>query len=94
MIPLVVLQQNVVFRRMLFDSTGTKKIAAIASYVIEALEQGRILVVDELDSSIHFKLTRAIVAMFNNELNTGAQNPAGFRKRAKKAVVPEYYKYF
>jgi len=58
---------------MVFDSTGTKKIAAIASYVIEALEQGRILVVDELDSSIHFKLTRAIVAMFNNELNTNAQ---------------------
>lgn len=58
---------------MLFDSTGTKKIAAIASYVIEALEHGRILVVDELDSSIHFKLTRAIVAMFNNELNTNAQ---------------------
>ena len=53
---------------MVFDSTGTKKIAAIASYVIEALEQGRILVVDELDSSIHFKLTRAIVAMFNNEI--------------------------
>ena len=58
---------------MLFDSTGTKKIAAIASYVIEALEQGRILIVDELDSGIHFKLTRAIVAMFNNELNTNAQ---------------------
>ncbi len=58
---------------MLFDSTGTKKIAAIASYVIEALEQGRILIVDELDGSIHFKLTRAIVAMFNNELNTNAQ---------------------
>ena len=29
--------------------------------------------IDELDSSIHFKLTRAIVAMFNNELNTEAQ---------------------
>lgn len=58
---------------MIFDSTGTKKIAALASYVIEGLEQGRILVVDELDSSIHFKLTRAIVAMFNNELNTNAQ---------------------
>ncbi len=58
---------------MLFDSTGTKKIAAMASYVIEALEKGRILVVDELDSSIHFKLTRATVAMFNNELNTDAQ---------------------
>ena len=58
---------------IIFDSTGTKKIAAMASYVIEALEQGRILVVDELDSSIHFRLTRAIVAMFNNELNTDAQ---------------------
>ena len=32
-----------------------------------------ILVVDELDSSIHFKLTRAIVTMFNNELNENAQ---------------------
>lgn len=58
---------------MLFDSTGTKKIAALAGYVIEGLEQGRILVIDELDSSIHFKLTRAIVAMFNNELNVDAQ---------------------
>nr|WP_277935179.1 AAA family ATPase [Parablautia muri] len=58
---------------VLFDSTGTKKIAALASYIIEGIEQGRILVVDELDSSIHFKLTRAIVAMFNNELNTDAQ---------------------
>lgn len=58
---------------LIFDSTGTKKIAALASYIIEGLEKGRILVVDELDSSIHFKLTRAIVAMFNNELNTNAQ---------------------
>lgn len=58
---------------ILFDSTGTKKIVSLASYIIEGIEQGRILVIDELDSSIHFKLTRAIVAMFNNELNTDAQ---------------------
>ncbi len=58
---------------LLFDSTGTKKIAALASYIIEGIEHGKILVVDELDSSIHFKLTRAIIAMFNNELNQGAQ---------------------
>ena len=56
-----------------FDSTGTKKITALASYVINALKQGHILVVDELDSSIHFKLTRAIISMFNNELNDNAQ---------------------
>ena len=58
---------------MLYDSTGTKKMAAIASYVIDALENGRVLVVDELDNSLHFKLTRAIIAMFNNELNAEAQ---------------------
>ena len=58
---------------LLFDSTGTKKMAALASYIIEALETGRILIIDELDSSIHFKLTRAIVAMFNNALNDRAQ---------------------
>lgn len=58
---------------LLFDSTGTKKIAALASYVVSALKNGLILVVDELDSSIHFRLTRSIVSMFNNELNDKAQ---------------------
>ena len=58
---------------ILFDSTGTKKIAALASYVLNALEQGRILVIDELDSSLHFKLTREIIAMFNNEMNRKTQ---------------------
>lgn len=58
---------------MLYDSTGTKKMAALASYVIDALENGRILIVDELDNSLHFRLTRAILVLFNNELNTSAQ---------------------
>lgn len=58
---------------IIFDSLGTKKFASLASYIIEALEKGKILFVDELDSSLHFKLTRAIVALFNNELNKKAQ---------------------
>ena len=58
---------------MIFDSTGTKKIIALSSYIIDALENGKTLVIDELDSSIHFKLARAIVSMFNNELNNKAQ---------------------
>ena len=60
-------------RSLTFDSTGTKKMVAIASYIIEALSEGKILVVDEIDSSLHFKLTRAIVSLFNNELNACAQ---------------------
>lgn len=58
---------------LIFDSTGTKRIVALSSYIVEALEYGRILIIDELDSGLHFKLTRAIVAMFNNELNDKAQ---------------------
>lgn len=58
---------------LLTDSTGTKKMAALASFVVSALKKGQILVIDELDSSIHFKLTRAVVSMFNNELNDNAQ---------------------
>ncbi|MCX4362480.1 MAG: ATP-binding protein [Clostridia bacterium] len=58
---------------LIIDSTGTKKMVSLASYIVQALDEGKILVVDELDSSLHFKLTRAIVSLFNNELNTKAQ---------------------
>ena len=73
MLHLASVYKGVMVPSMLFDSTGTKKMAALASYVIEALENGRILVIDELDSSLHFRLTRAIIALFNNELNRNAQ---------------------
>lgn len=56
-----------------FDSIGTRKIASLASYLIEALDEGKTLFVDELDSSLHFKLTRAIISLFNNSLNKNAQ---------------------
>ena len=58
---------------VIFDSLGTKKFAALASYVIEAIEQGKIIIIDELDSSLHFKITRSIISMFNNIINTKAQ---------------------
>lgn len=56
-----------------YDSIGTQKVVAIASYIVDSLKNGKTLVVDELDSSLHFKMTRAIVALFNNELNKKAQ---------------------
>ena len=73
MLHLASVYKGVMVPSMLFDSTGTKKMAALASYVIEALENERILVIDELDNSLHFRLTRAIIALFNNELNRNSQ---------------------
>ena len=64
-IRLVSIYRGIAVPSIIFDSTETIKIAALASYIIEGL--------DELDSSIHFKLTRAAVAMFNNELNANAR---------------------
>lgn len=60
-------------KSLFYDSTGTKKIIALASYIVEAIRDDKILVVDELDSSLHYNLTRAIVSMFLNELNNKAQ---------------------
>ena len=58
---------------ILYDSTGTKKVAALASYCLDALTNGHILLVDELDSSLHSCLTRAIICLFHNERNEKAQ---------------------
>lgn len=56
-----------------FDSTGTKKIVWLASYIVEALEQGKTLILDELDSGLQFKLSRALISLFNNLINVSAQ---------------------
>ena len=58
---------------LLFDSTGTKKIEAIASYIYDALVDGKTLIIDEIDNGLHYKLTRSIVALFNNIINNKGQ---------------------
>lgn len=58
---------------LLFDSSGTKKIEAISSYIMEAFQSGKTLFVDELDNGLHFKLTRSIVSLFNNLANQKGQ---------------------
>lgn len=73
MLHLVSVYNGVPVPSIIYDSTGTKKMAALASYIIGALKKSRILIVDELDNSLHFRLTRAIINLFNNELNENAQ---------------------
>ncbi len=70
---IVSVYKNKSFSSYEYDSVGTKKFASLASYIIDAIEKGKILIIDEIDSSLHFKLTRAIVSLFNNSINTKAQ---------------------
>ena len=46
------------------ESDGTKKLFALASFFVEALHQGRVLVFDELDAQLHPHLTQALVRLF------------------------------
>lgn len=57
----------------LFDSSGTQKIVALAGFIYDALANDKILVIDELSDGLHHIISRAIVSMFNNELNKGSQ---------------------
>lgn len=73
LLKLVTYHKNKAVPFVLFDSTGTKKIAAVASYIIKNIKNGGTLFIDELDSGLHFKLSRAIIAMYNNLSNTNGQ---------------------
>lgn len=58
-----------------FESAGTQRLFAYAGPVLEAIEQGRLLVIDELDRSLHPLLARFIVRLVHN--------PAVSRKAAQ-----------
>jgi AAA15 family ATPase/GTPase len=54
-----------------FESAGTQKFAHIAGPILDVLEKGSILVIDELDTKLHPELTERLILMFhNNEINT------------------------
>ncbi len=57
------------------ESNGTQRFFALAGPIIDALDNGLVLVIDELDCSMHPNLTRKIIELFNSsELNAkGAQ---------------------
>jgi len=54
------------------ESAGTKKFLALAGPFLEALTTGSILFVDELETRLHTRLTRALVSQFNSYTNTPA----------------------
>ena len=49
-----------------FESKGTKKFLTLAGPIIDALENGKVLVIDELSSKLHYQLSDYIVRLFNS----------------------------
>ena len=58
---------------VLFDPIGTRKLISLAGYIYESIVNGGVLVIDQLDSSLHHVILRAIIALYNNDLNKKAQ---------------------
>jgi uncharacterized protein len=48
------------------ESTGTMKLVGLATFVVDALQNGSVIIVDELDKSMHPLLTRMIIRLFHN----------------------------
>lgn len=48
------------------ESDGTQRLYGLAAPVLDVLREGRVLVVDELDSSLHTLLVRRLVSMFHD----------------------------
>jgi AAA15 family ATPase/GTPase len=51
------------------ESAGTQKLVKLTGPLLDALETGKILIVDELDARMHPLLTRVIVSLFNSPAN-------------------------
>ncbi len=48
------------------ESTGTMKLVGLAGIVAQALDDGSVIIMDELDKNLHPLLTRMIIGLFHN----------------------------
>ncbi|OIO66610.1 hypothetical protein COY28_06510 [Candidatus Woesearchaeota archaeon CG_4_10_14_0_2_um_filter_57_5] len=56
------------------ESEGTQKIISLLGPLFDALDNGKVAIIDELESSLHPNLTRSLIRLFNSRKNTkGAQ---------------------
>ncbi|MBC8754808.1 ATP-binding protein [Kordia sp. YSTF-M3] len=55
------------------ESEGTQKLFELSPFIYDALNQGRVLIIDEFDARFHPLLTRKILELFNSNENTRSQ---------------------
>ncbi len=55
------------------ESAGTRRLLILAGSIFKALDTGSLMIVDELDASLHTQVCEALVALFSDQ----RQNPRG-----------------
>ena len=62
---------NVEFELEKEESKGTRKFFAMTAPILDTLKNGKVLIIDELDASLHPILTKHLIELFHNEeINT------------------------
>lgn len=49
------------------ESAGTRRLLVVVSSIFKALDQGSLIVIDELDASLHTQVCEAVVELFGNQ---------------------------
>lgn len=51
------------------ESFGTKKLFVIGSLILDTLDDGGVLVIDELDKGLHPLISKLLISLFNSKKN-------------------------
>ncbi len=74
------------------ESSGTRKLFRLAPLIINVLDRGGVLIVDELDSSMHPFIAELIIRLFNDpEVNCGHAQLI-FSTHNISLMVPEHFR--
>lgn len=68
--------ENYIYNQIIdlaLQSKGTKKIFSLLGPILDTTENNKVLIIDELDSSLHTLLTIEIVKLFHAKANSSAQ---------------------
>ena len=61
------------FYMLIDESEGSKKMFEVSPLILDALNENRVLIMDEFDARFHPLLTRKIAELFNSDSNKGSQ---------------------
>ncbi len=78
--------------RLKEESTGTIKLLAIGGLILDALSDGTVLIIDELDKSLHPKLTRTLINIFHSKKTNPKNAQLIFATHDVSLLDPELFR--
>ncbi|MCK9373672.1 MAG: ATP-binding protein [Sulfuricurvum sp.] len=83
---------NVVFELNEDESKGTKKFFAMSAPILDTLQHGKILIIDELDASLHPILTQHLIKLFHDEKINKEKAQLIFATHDTNLLKPELFR--